>query len=258
LIICLSSCRVDLVRWQENIFSSKKIERENKLKLIVEKSYFELNRTGFICPDLPGIHAFHCRLQKLISLQKLSDLLGTPIYRSGPHSLSGLVLNEPNQFGHYDPNFVKSIREYFLPAKANPSFRAITQGVYDSIIMDTARSFFIVYQKLDSNPKFFVKEAERYRLLTVENRMDPYYLDRFILFMYPAYTDNEDPYEASKFSYRKGDEFLDAQVVKELVGFWLRRKVDGTSNEFHLGLVDLLKIYDPEFYTMRTNLDPKF
>lgn len=35
--------------------------------------------------------------------------------------------------------------------------------------------------------------------------------------------------------------------MKELVGFWLRRKADGTDTDFILGLVELLKLYDPNF-----------
>jgi len=192
-----------------------------------------------------------------VGLEALSELLGTEIYRSGPHSSSSLVLNDTSSFGYYNLNFPKALREYLIPAKQSPSFRAITQSVYDEYIKETARSFFIVYQKMDSNPRFFKKEAERYKRLTDDDRMDPFYLNRFILFMYPAFTDNEDPYEASKFAFRKGDEEIDAQIVKEIVGFWLRRKVDGTEREFHLGLTDLIKIYDPEFFMIRTNLDPK-
>lgn len=224
---------------------------------MVEKSYFELPKLGSYCPKLPGIHAFYCKLETIVGIEALSELLGTEIFRSGPHQSSSLVLNDTSSFGYYHPDFPKALRRYLIPAKYNAAFRAITQSVYDEYIQETARSFFIIYQKLDSNPKFFKKEAERYKRLTDEDRMDPYYLNRFILFMYPAFTDNEDPYEAAKFTIRKGDEELDAQMVKEIVGFWLRRKVDGTEREFHLGLTDLIKIYDPEFFILRTNLDPK-
>ncbi|EMY70293.1 hypothetical protein LEP1GSC199_3358 [Leptospira vanthielii serovar Holland str. Waz Holland = ATCC 700522] len=207
---------------------------------------------GLYCEKEISYHKIYCKVQTVLSFKKLSEYLGIQIFESGPHTKYYLELNSPTEFGHYNPEFPLKLREFLIPAKTNPSLYKITLPIYESLIRSTAREFFIVYQKLDSNPRFFRKEADRYLLLVEEDRLDPFYLDRFILFLYPAFTDNEDPEESSRFVYRKGDETIDAQVVKEVVGFWIRRKADGTDTEFILGLVDLLKLYDSEFYQNRT------
>ncbi|EMY63056.1 hypothetical protein LEP1GSC203_3252 [Leptospira terpstrae serovar Hualin str. LT 11-33 = ATCC 700639] len=234
------------------MFVDKSIERENKLKDLIESTWIQFPKLGLYCEKEISYHKIFCKIQTVVSFKKLSEYFGIQIFESGPHSKYYLELNSPSEFGHYNPEFPLKLREYLIPAKTNPILYKVTLPIYESLLRNTAREFFIVFQKLDSNPKFFRKEAERYLLLVEENRLDPFYLDRFILFLYPAFTDNEDPEESSRFVYRKGDDNIDAQVVKELVGFWIRRKADGTDTEFILGLVDLLKLYDPEFYQYRT------
>lgn len=236
----------------DSVFVDKTIERETKFRDLVESTWVQFPKLGLYCEKEISYHKIFCKIQTILSFRKLSEYLDISIFESGPHTKYYLELNSSNAFGHYHPEFPIKLREFLLPAKTNKTLYTITLPIYESSIRSTAREFFIVYQKLDSNPKFFRKEADRYLLLVEEDRLDPYYLDRFILFLYPAFTDNEDPEESSRFVYRKGDESIDAQIVKELVGFWLRRKADGTDTDFILGLVELLKLYDPEFYSNRT------
>ncbi|WP_232420726.1 hypothetical protein [Leptospira vanthielii] len=236
----------------DSLFVDKTFERESKFQELVDTTWIQFPKLGLYCEKEISYHKIYCKVQTVLSFKKLSEYLGIQIFESGPHTKYYLELNSPTEFGHYNPEFPLKLREFLIPAKTNPSLYKITLPIYESLIRSTAREFFIVYQKLDSNPRFFRKEADRYLLLVEEDRLDPFYLDRFILFLYPAFTDNEDPEESSRFVYRKGDETIDAQVVKEVVGFWIRRKADGTDTEFILGLVDLLKLYDSEFYQNRT------
>ncbi|TGK50375.1 hypothetical protein EHQ16_06200 [Leptospira kanakyensis] len=235
----------------DSVFVDKKIERETKFKELVTSTWIQFPKLGLYCEKELSYHKIFCKIQTVLSFRKLAEYLDIQIFLSGPHTKYYLELNSNYEFGHYNPEFPIKLREYLLPAKTNETLYTLTLPIYEGLIRNTAREFFIVYQKLDSNPKFFRKEADRYLLLVEENRLDPYYLDRFILFLYPAFTDNEDPEESSRFVYKKGDETIDAQVVKELVGFWIRRKADGTDTDFILGLVDLLKLYDPGFYQNR-------
>lgn len=249
-VICLLACSA-LGQKVDSLFVDKTLEMETKFRDLVESTWIQYPKLGLSCDKEISYHKFYCKIQTILSFRKLSEYLGIPIFVSGPHTKYYLELNSPNDFGHYHPEFPIKLREFLLPAKTNKSLYTITLPIYELSLRNIAREFFVVYQKLDSNPKFFKKEADRYLMLVEENRLDPYYLDRFILFLYPAFTDNEDPEESSRFVYRKGDETIDAQVVKELVGFWIRRKADGTDTDFVLGLIDLLKLYDPEFYQNR-------
>lgn len=251
LVLCLS-CTF-LQPFLPFFSKGKGVEREQKFKELVETTWIQFPKIGLYCEKETSYHKVFCKVQTVLSVHKLSEYLGIPIFLFGPHSKYYLERNHPYEFGHYNPEFPKKLREYLLPAKQSSKFFLITKPIYEEWIKQTAREFFIVYQKLDSNPQFFRKEADRYLMLVDESRLDPFYLDRFILFLYPAYTDNEDPEEASKFKVFPGDEKMDSQIVKELVGFWIRRKADGTEIEFITGLLELLRLYDSEFYESRTN-----
>lgn len=232
-------------------------ERERKFKELVETTWIQFPKLGLYCEKEVSYHKIFCKIQTVISLNKLSEFLGIKIFLSGPHTKYYLERNNTLDFGHYNPEFPQKLKLYLIPAEQNPRLLQLTKPIYDVWLKQTAREFFIIYQKLDSNPKFFRKEADRYLMLVDESRLDPFYFDRFILFLYPAYTDNEDPEEAAKFRIFPGDESMDAQIVKELVGFWIRRKADGTDLEFITGLIELLRLYDPEFYESRTQFkDP--
>jgi hypothetical protein len=93
--------------------------------------------------------------------------------------------------------------------------------------------------------------VERYNDLLSEKRLDPYYLEKYVLFMHPDYTDGEDLEDSAKFKSFKGDEQYKEELVKQIVGFWIRRRLDKTDYLFYQGLVDLISIYDPEFYKSR-------
>ncbi|WP_244147643.1 hypothetical protein [Leptospira yanagawae] len=260
LLIKLSKCSLILLLSCSGLQPSlqfvtkgKITEREQRFKSLVETTWIQFSKIGLFCEKEVSYHKLFCKIQTVISLHKLSEYFGIKIFISGPHSKYYLERNDQFDFGHYNPEFPKKLKEYLLPAKQNPKLLQITKPIYEEWIKQTARDFFIIYQKLDSNSNFFRKEADRYLMLVEEGRLDPFYFDRFILFLYPAFTDNEDPEEASKFKVFVGDEVMDAQIVKELVGFWIRRKADGTDLEFISGLVELLNLYDPEFLEFRTN-----
>ncbi len=197
---------------------------------------------------------FYCYLSSFISMKELSRMLGIPIYIRGPHTEEKLKLQELYDFGFYHPEFPIRIRRYLLPAVNNSTFRSLTQKNYDSYIKNLARHYFVVYRKLKSNPVFFEKEADRYYQLVKKNRLEPFYLERFLLFMHPDFTDGESIEDSAKFSTFPKDEEFEFALIKQVVGFWIRRNIDKTDTLFYLGLVDLISTYDNDFYESRIQL----
>ncbi len=190
-------------------------------------------------------------MNSFISIGELSKLLSIPIFIHGPHSENKLNTFDQHDFGYYHPEFPIRIRKYFIPALNDSTFRTLTQQTYDLYIKKYSRTFFVVHRKLMSNQEFYDKETERYLMLVEEKRLDPFFLERFNLFMIPDYTDNEDPEYGAKFKTFAGDEFYETKLVRICVGFWLRRRIDNTETLFFDGLLDLIKTYDLEFYQSR-------
>ncbi|WP_246047668.1 hypothetical protein [Leptospira ilyithenensis] len=258
LIVTLSCITQYKEEWNKIAVLPVTSENANRLNLLVESAWTSLPKATSYCSSLNpipmennGYSNYFCYLRSFASPKQISELLGIPIFISGPHEGGELVTNHSSRFGFYHPEFPIRLRSYFLPGKKNPGFQKATQKIYDDYIRKTARAFFVVHRKLESNQDYFDKETNRYIDLVSEKRLDPYYLDKYDLFLVPDFTDAEEESDGSKFVSWEGDDIYPAVLVRETVGFWIRRRIDGTEPQFYLGLTDLLKLYDFDFYETR-------
>ncbi|GBF51301.1 hypothetical protein LPTSP4_28330 [Leptospira ryugenii] len=227
---------------------------ENRLKLISESIWLDFPKSKHQCSRISigawndfGVQGLFCHFLQYLQPKSLRELLHVPIYVDGPHSENLLNLTNKKDFGRYHPEFPKRLLKYFLPAKENTKFRLITQLNYDTYLRRFARTFYVVHRKFHSDLNFFEKEVNRYEELLSENRLEPFYLEKFRYFMYPDFTDSEDIEESAKFFIKKGDELYDSKLVMESVGFWIRRTIDGTDQGFYQFLLEILQTYDSEF-----------
>jgi len=244
--------------WRKISISPISTSDTNRLRLMVESTWINLEKAKYQGASFnpktleeSNFIELYDYLRSFLSMNDLAKMLGVPIFISGPHTDSTLALTDKYQFGHYHPEFPIRLRKFFIPAVNNSTIRSLTQKNYNSYLKRFARTFFAVYQKLNSNSDFYDKEVLRYTELIADRRLDPYYFERFILFMKIDYTDGEDLEESAKFQSFKEDEKLDEDLVKLVVGFWIRRRIDQTDFLFYQGLIDLIKVYDTEFLDKR-------
>ncbi len=262
LVFIYFSCIPNLQQeWRRTFIFPISKSDENRLRLMAESIWIELPKAKYQGPELKpkpiqnsDLLNLYYYLRSFISFAELSKLLSVPIYISGPHTDDTIIINHKSKFGHYHPEFPIRIRKYFLPAMSDASFRSLTQSNYEKFIKNLARTYFVVYLKLHSNKEFFQKEVERYNELVTEKRLDPFYIERFVLFMKKDYTDGEDIEESAKFKFYDGDDEFNEDIVKHAVGFWLRRRIDQTDLSFFHGLKDLIFLYDRVFYESRLEI----
>lgn len=225
------------------------------LELVVY-GWMELPKTKNFCPEFDyfpegGMKSFYCHLRDLSSMGEVESYFGESIFLSGPHRPGFLILDDKQSFGHYNPKFPIFLRDTLIPAAKDKAFLTITQPIYDQYVKRLARVFMATYRKLQSNQIYFVTERVRYKKLIQENRLEPYYYEKFYQFMNPYYTDDENENVGNTFKIYHEDESMDGNVVKTCVAFWIRRSIDGTDTEFYEGLKLLVKTYDLEFYEER-------
>ncbi len=192
-----------------------------------------------------GMRNFYCHAVNFIDYGRFADLVGVPVFLSGPHSREALALDSRFSFGTYNPEFVSRLGDLLVPGDRDSAFRAATQGVYDVSIRPLARIFFITYRKLLDNPAFLVQEKNDYIIALKKKTLEPYYYEKYFSFV-----DCEYPYHGKNHSEFEGPGFngtCDGNVVKTCVAFWIRRSIDGTDDEFYAGLEKLLRIYDGNF-----------
>ena len=222
---------------------------------IVRRAWRDLPTTQNRCQNFDyfpqgGMQSFWCHLQELTTLPALSELASAPIFLSGPHSADALKLDSPSDFGHYNPVFVQRMTDLLIPAASDDAFRASTQNTYHTYVRPLARIYWLTRRKLNENPECMQRELKGYQAAIEQAKAAPPtdgfgYHEKWFFFMNPHFCKGNKPEE---WYYNNGmDGGVSGNVVKGAVGFWLRRTMDGTFDEFSTGLEKLLRAYDPKW-----------
>jgi len=208
-----------------------------------------LDQTHNTCPDSydyhpeGGLRMFACHLRALVPYRTLHEASGLSVFLSGPHTDTELSLTSDKSFGYYNPELVRWMVEHLVPGAHDSAFRAATQGHYDTYVRPLTRIFYGTHQKLEQHPDCFERERKKY-LAALKRGVPRDYLEKYFYFMNPKFCSNpEGGYKA--FSRDGFDAGWDGNVTKTCVGFWIRRSVDHTDQEFFRGLQKLVHSYDP-------------
>lgn len=212
------------------------------------------------CPDeqtwIPelGIRGLYCHVKAFLSYERLQALLSENIFVQGPHDGGSLNFKAPWDFGYYNVDVLKRLTEQvILPSLTDVEFVAATQDSYDDYLKALARSYYAAYQ--------FLHTADA---AWVGNPIGVSYQDHEAV-----YADRES-IEASYLEHLEQqslpDDFLQEvfreptdRIVDEsdpewynvntAFGWWLRRSIDGSEQEFFRILELFLMTYDAEFFT---------
>jgi len=193
------------------------------------------------CPDSfdywpdGGLQNFWCHAQGSMSLEQVAGASGMGIWRSGPHTLGALDLDEPTAFGHYDPAFVDWLVGHGVRAAEDAAFRGATQDAYDGYARPLARTMWRARRKLQANRDCKARELKAYQAAMESGT--PGYYERWYGFLAADWC-TEQGY---------GGRVGNGNVVKSAVGFWLRRELDGTADAWARGLEKLLVAYDADW-----------
>src|SRR5262249_19554638 len=121
---------------------------------------------------VPGVRSLYNTFKNIMGLDKLQSLAPFPIYKQGPH---GSDFNfKSNQFGYYNPEFVRWAADNLIPAAKDPLLRRLTQPVYDTYLQDMARGYHLAYTNLRNNPKLLKDVIHNYQKVIEEYRGQKY------------------------------------------------------------------------------------
>lgn len=202
-----------------------------------------------------GIRSFWCHISG-VNLMTLEQLTGEKVYISGPHQ-KGFEFQNTNDFGHYNPKFIDNMIELSIPGPDDLAFVRSTQLVYDKYVQKLARIHYVTYAKLDKNKACAQKELSLYKkeisaavkskntMETAIGSFEVEYYERWYYFMNKEFCQNSSEEYLSNNGFDDGG--YNGNVVKSVVGFWLRREMDGTKLNFVTGLKKLLGQYDAKW-----------
>lgn len=183
-----------------------------------------------------GMRNIYCYVNSMFSYKKLVELSGVKPFVKGPHSATSLNLESPDDFGHYNIDFVKWLVDNMIPGAEDEEFKWVIQPIYDQFFKRTARVYYMTWLKFKNDDEFRNKVVEKFKSDLAAGELKS--------FWYTAY-DNALP-DVIYDEWLDGDYYY-GNVVGASVGFWIRRHVDGTIDEFAKGLDKLIKVHDPNF-----------
>ena len=84
-----------------------------------------------------GLRGLYAKAQFALNLAQLQKLSGQKIFGSGPHQNGKLNLKSANDFGHYNPAFIKWLAANGIPGQKNPKPPA---GHYSRLALAAGRT----------------------------------------------------------------------------------------------------------------------
>jgi hypothetical protein len=193
-----------------------------------------------------GIQSFWCHRPARVTIASIRALAGVDIFTKGPHTADTLALDAASDFGHYNPEFVTWLVEHAGPSTRGSAAQKATQASYDAHLKPLAEIFWKTYAKAQADQACFTREKTAYADLIAKKKLPKDYYERWFYFMNPYFCDKGPQKTFNFYSDNGFDAGVDGNVAKTVIGFWLRRSMDGTMDEFAEGLKSLLAAYQPE------------
>jgi hypothetical protein len=195
-----------------------------------------------------GIQSFWCHRPPELTVAAVSARAGVPIFASGPHSGDALELKSTGDFGHYNPAFVRWLSDNVTPPARGTPQQLATQKAYDLAFRPLVDVFWKTLAKLRREQACFAREKSSYETAIHKQTLPPGYYERWFFFMNPFFCDRASSSTSTdSFYFDNGyDGGVDGNVTKSVVGFWMRRAIDGTMPGFADALKKVVLSYEPE------------
>lgn len=163
-------------------------------------------------------------LRSLMSFAFLQNMLPMNIYLSGPHSSDQLDLTNPNDFGHYNPEFVRYFHSVIASIISDRSFITSTQEMMNKYgIITNLKGLQDIYRLIEQDRNSFQKYKSEYQQLLHEHKWpEGGYRDHL-----PKELDQDKYWNWSETNYY----------------FWIRRDIDGTMELWINIINDILDAY---------------
>jgi Novel STAND NTPase 1 len=181
--------------------------------------------------NVRGVRGLIKHVDSIINLQKLQFLAPADIFVSGPHRTE--FDWQAADFGHYNTAFVNWVAENLIPGADDQALRSATQSIYDIQLSTLARAYCHAYQAMQNDRELVETIKVDYLRRLEAGDTDGFFLGGYFY-----------GYSGAVELQHLG---LFGPYAHVAAGFWLRREIDGTADEFIRIVRKLLDTYDPEY-----------
>ncbi|MCB9264847.1 MAG: N-acetylmuramoyl-L-alanine amidase [Lewinellaceae bacterium] len=191
-----------------------------------------------VIPEL-GVRGRYAILKPLLNPVVLERLFGEPVYRAGPHQGADIAYRSEESFGRYNPAFLRKLYTTLNTLSKSGLLVRQVQGLYDREFRRLMQVFYQAYE-VGAGREDIQKE----------------YLSRLNA---PASRLAQRGY-TNFFEEKFGDlsiasRYYDPEAIMA-AGFWVRRSIDGTADEFFQLLQLTLQTFDPAFLAQQKKMKP--
>jgi len=177
-----------------------------------------------------GLRSKYGMAKKYASLEIIEKAFGVPVYVKGPHK-GEMNFNSLTSFGHYNPEFISKLRLSIESGLQNPLYKKMMKRIYNKHLKSMANTYHAAHIYLHKDPNRLQNLKSDYSSLISRSggTIDGSFQEKFR------------PFAEDLEKNQKGDVYEGFTAP----AFWLRRSIDGSSNQ----LFDLLKM-------LKTELEP--
>ncbi len=170
-----------------------------------------------------------------LSLLIVEQLVGEKVFIAGPHD-KFINYKCQNDFGRYNPVFLSKLHKMLSLLFKNKEFVAATEGFYNQELKEYLRTYYATYPHAVNQGKIIEGYLESIKKNEKYSRCG-YFLGEPSLYLQE--------------SFRSLSDNMDYDFYESVTcpGFWIRRSIDGTVDEFYYLLELMINTFDPKFIT---------
>lgn len=180
-----------------------------------------------------GIRGRYEIARSVIGKSVLETIIGEKAFLSGPHDDG--INYDSREFGYYNPAFLNKLKTQLTTLSTYKILVDQVQPFYDRELKQYLRTFYLAYAHGANNAQ--IKAGYLAAIQNAPTNKDSF-LDE------PSYFLQESFREFAESTESQGYDVYEAFVCP---GFWVRRSIDGTADEFYQLLRLTMNTFDTEF-----------
>jgi hypothetical protein len=181
-----------------------------------------------------GVRGRYEIAKSVLGKHTLEGIVGEPVFLSGPHS-GEMDFTSKTEFGYYNPAFITGLHEMLAGIFSNRKLVKKTQKFYNLHCRTYLRTYYLAYDAGANNET--VMEGYMSSLSNYDAKSNSDY-PAHSEYLQEAFRDFAEGLEAAGYDVYEGF---------NCPGFWVRRSLDGTTDEFYALLRWTLETFDADF-----------
>lgn len=185
-----------------------------------------------------GLRSKYATAKKYASLEIIETTFETPVFVRGPHN-GEMNFNSKTSFGYYNPAFISKLKSNIEVALKHPLFKSVIKQTYDQYFKSTALTYMDAYRFLNDNPEKLTALKTKYLLEIAKpgGTSKGSFQEEFRAYADNGYFLND----TERKEYETKNPNADWYEKVSAPSFWLRRSIDGTSQQF-FELLDMIVV----------------